>query len=1130
MAEALGTIASVLQLVDTALKARKYLKDFHNAAKEQHKLFSEMENVMALLEELNRRAEKNLSGDTILKMAGPLNSFKTTMEHLTKKLPLNNGLSEFNTRLTWTLWSKKEVMGYIEELERIIGLITLWLTLDICRDRGQKQIANETSILKGVQDYIDDSAQLVKAEKRQTILEWMSPLNFLQRQADVFNTLQPGTGEWLLAEHQFQDWESGSGEILLCQGMPGAGKTVLASLVVHYLEPRALSHNIGLACIYLNHKETGTQTLTNLLGGLWRQLMLGKGISPTVHSLYGYHYERQTRPNLDEFGKALNLAIAEYPKVYFVIDALDEYPEPLRHLLLKNLVTLVPHVNLLFTSRPHINLDSYFPHLQMLEIYATAGDIHRYLDIQIQNSVRLSRHIRTQPALCEEISCKIIENAKGMFLLAKLHIECLTTKNTIKAVGEAMQNLPNDLQHTYDEAMARINHQTEEDKQLGLLVLTWVANAKRPLAVAELQDALAVEPESTSLNVENYLNIDIILSVCAGLITVDDTTSTVRLIHYTTQNYLDSIQLAQFPMAQTIILSTCLTYLSFKEFDVLPESKRAMILDHPLLEYAQYCLLHAKGQPEIPLQDRILDFLHQSFKWVGVWYGPSPWNLPERSYFTPLGISAACNLCTIARYLLAKGIPAKIKDVALCIASCYGHIPMVQLLIDEGGNVNAAEVHFGHTLQAASWGGHESVVRLLIEKGADLNKQGGTFGNALQAASWCGHKIVVQLLIEQGADVTAQGGEFRNALQAAASIGHWQVVQLLIEEGATTHQMEGGAIQMAAMRGHEAVVELFIKNGADVNAQGGPLGNALQAASSHGHETVVQLLIEMGANVNAQGGFLGNALQAAVSAGQEALIKLLIKKGSNLNAQGGHYGNALQAASWNGHKGLVQLLIEQGADVNAQGGHYGNALHAASCAGHHFVVRLLITKGADVNKHGGMYGNALQAGSWGGDERVVQLLIENGADVNAQGGYYGKPLQAASAEGNELVIKKLIEKGAEVNAQGGHYGSSLQAASCNSHESVVHLLMKNGANVNAQGGLYGNALCAASAKGHIPIVQLLIDGGANVNSRVGQYETALEAASAKHNKHVVELLIEHGADTNLLQTMLTDIPSWLRDF
>ncbi|KAJ7483667.1 ankyrin repeat domain-containing protein [Mycena latifolia] len=976
MAEALGTIASVLQLVDTVLKAREYIKDFHEAPKDQKKLFSEMEGLKALLVELDTRVTSSPSSEAFQHMVGPLAAFKTTMDHVTEKLGPVEGLLKFTKRLSWTLWSKKEVAGYLDDLERFKVLINLWLTMDIW-DVGQKQISNQDT------------------ERRQKIFDWMSPLNFFQRQADVFGALQSGTGEWLLRNAVFQDWEADSSKVLFCHGIPGAGKTVLVSLVVHHLETRARTTDIGLACIYLNHKETETQTITNLLGGLWRQLMLGKPISATVQNLYYYHHERQTRPQLEEVCKALESAVAQYSKVFIVIDALDEYPENYRHRFLKYLGTLGPTVNIMMTSRPHINLDSQFPNLKTIEICATEDDIQKYVDAQIQDSARLSKHIHTRPELCNEIQAKIGENAKGMFLLAKLHIESLATKNTIKAVREALQHLPKDLQHTYDEAMERINHQTEEDRKLGILALTWVSNAKRLLSVAELREALAIEPESSFLDTDNLLDMDIILSACAGLMIVDDTVSVIRLIHYTTQDYLDSIRSERFPLAHTIIVSTCLTYLSFPEFEVLPkdwEQQDNMLVTHPFLKYAQYCLMHAKGEPEDSLQEKLMAFLTGASRFTSVWRDAVPWKgIYGGYYFPPLCLSAASDLEVTMRQLLGQGIAPEDMVAALCAASSNGHIHLVELLIDAGAKINSEDVHYGNALYAAAEAGHEPVVQLLIEKGADVNAQGGHFGNALQAAS---------------------------------------------------------------VNENESMVQLLIKKGADVNAQGGPYGNALQAASWNGHESVVQLLIEKGADVNAQGGDFGNALQAALFNGNESVVLFLIKKGADVSAQGEGYGNALRAASQNGHESVVQLLIEKGADVNAQGGQYGNALQAASWNGHESVVQLLIKKGADVNAQGGQYGNALQAASWNGHESVVQLLIEKGVDVNAQGEGHGNALQAASCNGNESVVQLLIKKGADVNAQGGHYGNALQAASWNGNKLVVQLLVEKGADVNAQGGLH----------------------------------------------------------------------------
>jgi nucleoside phosphorylase len=117
-------------------------------------------------------------------------------------------------------------------------------------------------------------------------------------------------------------------------------------------------------------------------------------------------------------------------------------------------------------------------------------------------------------------------------------------------------------------------------------------------------------------------------------------------------------------------------------------------------------------------------------------------------------------------------------------------------------------------------------VQILLENGADVNAQGGKYGNALQAASSKGYEGIVQILLENGADVNAQGGKYGNALQAASYEGHEKVVQILLE------------------------------NGADVNTKGGEYGNALQAASQGDHENVVQMLLDRGAGVLTENGAL----------------------------------------------------------------------------------------------------------------------------------------------------------------------------------------------------------------------------------------------------------------------------------
>jgi hypothetical protein len=93
--------------------------------------------------------------------------------------------------------------------------------------------------------------------------------------------------------------------------------------------------------------------------------------------------------------------------------------------------------------------------------------------------------------------------------------------------------------YAYKDAMVRIEGQVKDQKELGKQVLSWITCAERPLTTSELQHALAVEAGESALNQENLPQIEDMVSVCAGLVTVDKKSGIIRLVHYTTQDYFE---------------------------------------------------------------------------------------------------------------------------------------------------------------------------------------------------------------------------------------------------------------------------------------------------------------------------------------------------------------------------------------------------------------------------------------------------------------------------------------------------------------------------------------------------------------------------------------------------------------
>jgi len=66
----------------------------------------------------------------------------------------------------------------------------------------------------------------------------------------------------------------------------------------------------------------------------------------------------------------------------------------------------------------------------------------------------------------------------------------------------------------------------------------WINHAERALQADELCHALAVELGSTDFNTRNIPSVSTLVGCCQGLISVDKEASTVRLIHFTLQEYL----------------------------------------------------------------------------------------------------------------------------------------------------------------------------------------------------------------------------------------------------------------------------------------------------------------------------------------------------------------------------------------------------------------------------------------------------------------------------------------------------------------------------------------------------------------------------------------------------------------
>jgi predicted transcriptional regulator len=132
MAEALGTVASILQLVDAALRITKRIQDFRHAPQEQEKLLSEMDHLRPLLQELQTRIAGNLFNPNLQNMKSPLADFEAVMKELVRKLnPVDGHFAKLWKQLKWLLEEKREAQETLRKFGDFKLLLNSWLVIDL---------------------------------------------------------------------------------------------------------------------------------------------------------------------------------------------------------------------------------------------------------------------------------------------------------------------------------------------------------------------------------------------------------------------------------------------------------------------------------------------------------------------------------------------------------------------------------------------------------------------------------------------------------------------------------------------------------------------------------------------------------------------------------------------------------------------------------------------------------------------------------------------------------------------------------------------------------------------------------------------------------------------------------------
>nr|XP_036582598.1 ankyrin repeat protein [Colletotrichum truncatum]KAF6791303.1 ankyrin repeat protein [Colletotrichum truncatum] len=755
--------------------------------------------------------------------ANLLSACQEELDHVLKGLKKQISGSRFGWERFKAMLSGERTQSAIENLQRRCQVINSMISID------NTTLAVNTNL--EIRSTRKQLSEMHLDERKREILDWITPLDFASQQTDNLERRQEGTGQWLLDSPEFRTWVQEDRKTLFCPGMPGAGKTMLSSIVIEDLQNRVGGDpEVGIAYLFCNFRRHHEQKPRDLLASVLKQLYWAMPAGPNeVEEAYDQHLLGTSPMSTQEIVRCIQSVTMCFAKVYILVDALDECRRDEGYLdtLLTTILGLAEaaNVNCFATSRHIPEIESYFDGAISIEIQATDDDVMKFLDGHMS---KLPLAVKKSMELQGEIKNRIIQAVQGMFLLAQLHLDSLQGKRSAKAIRDSLHKLANGsaaYDVAYNEAMERIEGQLTDQESLAKDALSWIVCASRPLKTLELQHALAVEQGTTELDEDNIPELEDIVSVCAGLVTIDQESQIIRLVHYTTQEYFERTTERWLPNAERLIVRSCVTYVSFAAFSCSFESyyeqmekddsegydssfwvvNHARLSKNPLYGYAARNWAYHTRKISPPDEDT-LQLLRNTehtisslnhVLWVDVPYST---RAPPRNV-RGLHLAAYFGLIEIFESLTRSD-----TEVDINIADSYGVTPLSYAI--KGGSSGAApgenedflkyllarsgldpnkasRLHDFSPLHDAAIYGNKAAVRELIRmKGIRLNAKDDSDSTPLHEAIRTHHFEIIRLLVETGkVDLGAQDNEGLTPFSKAVAVADEDVIQYLLETG-----------------------------------------------------------------------------------------------------------------------------------------------------------------------------------------------------------------------------------------------------------------------------------------------------------------------------------------------------------
>ncbi|CAH0044469.1 unnamed protein product [Clonostachys solani] len=600
-----GSVAGLVSLADVVFRtAAKYRKEVKGSQKEVGDLLNEVKNTSLLLHNLSLIAYDLESGAVPGQTRGPnlklehLNDCRNLLRRLESGLTgakegfeLPSRLDRLQARLRWP-FSASEMKEMIESLRNQQRFINTSLTADsitqlaACLSQQQDTAGRVKELQATTSQILDVQTKIQLDERRDRVLEFFLMAN-PQSEFEMSKKLRhPLTGLWLTEGEDFHRWYNDPGAKIWLNGIPGAGKSVIAGAITTecFLQNQS-NPGRAVAYFYCTYRDPGTFSASNILScvaaQLARQDEKAYALLETYYNGLRLGDSLPKDPTTKGLREVLSTMSTLFNRVYIIIDGLDECDNEVEEniqclLTLAGNSNIKKQVNIALLSRDEVfireNLEVEF---NVIEIEAHTEDIQLYVASELEERISSGRLRIRDVSLRGHIIAELVKGAKGMFRWVACQLDYMCELPTDGARRKALNQLPPTLPATYERILLKVDTRSEQVKSLVKNSLLLIAHRDRDLKSRMICEAVSTSLNCTRLDADEIVEDQEILRWVGSLVRRSNDGDRFEFAHFTVQEFLETIcpshpTLSAYSVSQGRIhgylASICLKYLTLENF------------------------------------------------------------------------------------------------------------------------------------------------------------------------------------------------------------------------------------------------------------------------------------------------------------------------------------------------------------------------------------------------------------------------------------------------------------------------------------------------------------------------------------------------------------------------------------